>query len=392
MASRLFPRKGQRQAQESDRREWYHSRLGATRSSAGDLFRKRGAQISQQRDHLRGLQYIRQQQSIGRRLAAFQSAMREDHALRFAGRPRCEHDLGDRVWAHACASEVCARLGTSMRCRRRARTDPADIAQAPHEHRWGQLLHLQPIAYEDAVWRSHVDDAPHQFGRSRSIERDDGDTAQRAPPERCDHAAADRQEHAVTPEEAGALEARLGYPTHDPHGDPIPNADGQLASVDAIALSEQPIGHPAVIMHLEDEPPELFRQIAAPGLEPGMRIEVLEMSPRQLVVWDGDHEHVLSPVAAGSIFVAALPQPAAPVVRLSSLQPGAQGRVMALRSRGLTRRRLLDLGVTPGTVIGRAFTGPLGEPTAYQVRGALIALHAEQANQIEIEPLGRTAA
>jgi DtxR family transcriptional regulator, Mn-dependent transcriptional regulator len=42
------------------------------------------------------------------------------------------------------------------------------------------------------------------------------------------HAAADRQEHAVTPEEAGALEARLGYPTHDPHGDPIPNADGQL--------------------------------------------------------------------------------------------------------------------------------------------------------------------
>ena len=206
------------------------------------------------------------------------------------------------------------------------------------------------------------------------------------------HAAADRREHTVTPEDAAALDARLGYPTHDPHGDPIPKADGQLASVEAIALSEQPIGQPAVIVHLEDEPPELFRQIAAAGLEPGMRIEVLDVSANQLVIWNGDREHVLSPVAAGNIFVAALPQPAAPVVRLTALEPGTQGRVVALRSRGLTRRRLLDLGVTPGAVIERAFTSPFGEPTAYRVRGALIALRAEQANQIEIEPLGRAAA
>ena len=45
---------------------------------------------------------------------------------------------------------------------------------------------MQPIADEDAAWRSHLDDAPHQFGRSRSIEWDDSDTAQHAPPERCD--------------------------------------------------------------------------------------------------------------------------------------------------------------------------------------------------------------
>ena len=152
----------------------------------------------------------------------------------------------------------------------------------------------------------------------------------------------------VTPEDAAELEARLGYPTHDPHGDPIPKADGQLASLEAIALSEQPIGHPAVIVHLEDEPPELFRQIVAAGLEPGMRIEVLDASANQLVIWDGDREHVLSPVAAGNIFVAPLPQPAAPVVRLTALEPGTQGRVVALRSQGLTRRRLLDLGDDTG--------------------------------------------
>jgi DtxR family Mn-dependent transcriptional regulator len=206
------------------------------------------------------------------------------------------------------------------------------------------------------------------------------------------HAAADRREHSVTLEDAAELDARLGYPTHDPHGDPIPKADGQLASVDAIALSQQPIGQPAVIRHLEDEPPELFKQIVAAGLEPGMHVELLDISPTQLVIWNGDREHVLSPLAAGSVFVSPLPEPAAPTVRLSSLEPGAQGRVIALRSHGLTRRRLLDLGVTPGAIIERAFPSPFGQPVAYRIRGALIALRAEQADEIEIEPLGRKAA
>jgi Fe2+ transport system protein FeoA len=123
-----------------------------------------------------------------------------------------------------------------------------------------------------------------------------------------------------------------------------------------------------------------------------MRIEVIEASPSQLVIWNGDREHVLSPVAAGNVFVAPLPTPTAPVMRLTALPPGSAGRVVTLRSRGLARRRLLDLGVTPGAVIERVFTSPFGEPTAYRVRGALIALRTEQAGQIEIEPLGRAAA
>jgi Mn-dependent DtxR family transcriptional regulator/Fe2+ transport system protein FeoA len=206
------------------------------------------------------------------------------------------------------------------------------------------------------------------------------------------HAAADRREHRMTPEEIAVLEARLGYPTYDPHGDPIPKPDGRVLPLEAVALSEQSIGKPAVIVHLEDEPPELFRQIAAAGLEPGMCIELIDATSDQLVIWDGEREHVLSPVAAGNVFVAPLPRPTAPIVRLTSLETGEQGRVVALRSHGLARRRLLDLGVTPGTMIERAFVSPFGQPAAYRVRGALIALRAEQANQIEIEPLGRASA
>jgi Fe2+ transport system protein FeoA len=132
--------------------------------------------------------------------------------------------------------------------------------------------------------------------------------------------------------------------------------------------------------------------VVAAGLVPGIRVKVLETSPSQLVIWNGDREHVLSPLVAASVSVGPIPERATPAMRLHALEPGACGRVLAIRSHGLTRRRLLDLGVTPGAVIERAFTSPLGEPVAYRVRGALIALRPEQTREVEIEPLGDKAA
>jgi DtxR family Mn-dependent transcriptional regulator len=201
------------------------------------------------------------------------------------------------------------------------------------------------------------------------------------------HAAADRREHRVTPEEIDELEARLGYPQTDPHGDPIPTSGGALKELQGTALSDWEVGTPAKIVHLEDEPAELMAQMVAAGLVPGMHIEVRRVSRDQLILWDGEHERVLAPVAASAVQVAALPHPVRPPPKLSSLQPGEFGRVIALRTEGLERRRLLDLGLTPGTVVKCAYPGPLGEPMAYIVRGATIALRREQGEQIEIEPL-----
>jgi DtxR family Mn-dependent transcriptional regulator len=205
------------------------------------------------------------------------------------------------------------------------------------------------------------------------------------------HAEADRAEHKLTADEVDELEVRLGYPQQDPHGDPIPTSSGALEPVEATALTDWVVGQPAKIVHLEDEPPEVMAQIVAAGFAPGMQIEVQRVSVERVVVWDGENERVLAPVVAANVFVTELPHPVQPPVKLSSLEPGGSGRVIALRTEGFERRRLLDLGLTPGTVVERAFSGPLGEPTAYQVRGALIALRPEQSDQIEIEPLSEAA-
>ncbi|UCF18475.1 MAG: DtxR family transcriptional regulator [Gemmatimonadota bacterium] len=205
------------------------------------------------------------------------------------------------------------------------------------------------------------------------------------------HAHADRREHAITEEELDALEARLGYPQEDPHGDPIPTSAGALEPQETTALTEWPVGRPARIVHLEDEPPETLAKIVAAGLAPGMQIEVRRVSSQNLVIWDGEEERALPPVAASNVSVVPLPHPVEAPTRLTSLRPGESGRVIKLRCAGFSRRRLLDLGITPGAVIECAFPGPLEEPIAYRVRGALIALRREQANEIEIEAITAAA-
>lgn len=73
------------------------------------------------------------------------------------------------------------------------------------------------------------------------------------------------------------------------------------------------------------------------------------------------------------------------IMRLTELARSQEARVVALHSTGLNRRRLMDLGILPGTAIRVELTNPLGDPTAYEIRGSVIALRREQAREIEIQ-------
>lgn len=204
------------------------------------------------------------------------------------------------------------------------------------------------------------------------------------------HDQADWFEHVLAPEATEALDNRLGRPTHDPHGDPIPTADGELVLHGGKPLTSMPLNEPLRIVHIEDEPEVVFAQLLAEGLYPGMQVRLLEQSSQRVRFWANGDEHLLAPIVAANISAVPATQEtpvvAESAVPLSQLLPGQSASVLALspRLRGAERRRMMDLGVLPGTEITAEMTAPGGQPTAYRIRGALIALRKEQANMIHI--------
>jgi len=73
-------------------------------------------------------------------------------------------------------------------------------------------------------------------------------------------------------------------------------------------------------------------------------------------------------------------------VTLAEMRVGQKARVVHLMVEGLTRRRLLDLGLLPGTEVRAAMKSPLGSPIAYEIRGSMLALRPEDASKIVVKP------
>ena len=70
------------------------------------------------------------------------------------------------------------------------------------------------------------------------------------------------------------------------------------------------------------------------------------------------------------------------VIPLDQLPVGSFGRVTLLRATGAIRRRMQDLGLVPGTQVEAVHRSPAGDPTAYCIRGAMIALRQDDAHQV----------
>ncbi len=72
-------------------------------------------------------------------------------------------------------------------------------------------------------------------------------------------------------------------------------------------------------------------------------------------------------------------------ISLSKMPVGSKVQILNLLSTGLPRRRMLDLGLIPGTIIEIIRKSPLGDPIAYNIRGAMIALRKEESDQILVK-------
>lgn len=93
------------------------------------------------------------------------------------------------------------------------------------------------------------------------------------------HAEAERLEHAVSDDLVQRMEAALGFPRFDPHGDPIPGPDGALDEPASTPLSGLPAGEPAVLHRADTGDDARLRYLAKAGLVPGARVTVVSQEP-----------------------------------------------------------------------------------------------------------------
>ena len=119
------------------------------------------------------------------------------------------------------------------------------------------------------------------------------------------HAEADRLEHALSEELEARIDESLGYPTHDPHGDPIPSPELTLDAPTLRPLAELAPGEAATVRRVPDGDARLLRYLASLALFPGELVELREAAPFDgpVTVRARDSDHAISRELAARIGV-----------------------------------------------------------------------------------------
>jgi DtxR family transcriptional regulator, Mn-dependent transcriptional regulator len=124
------------------------------------------------------------------------------------------------------------------------------------------------------------------------------------------HEEAEHMEHAASERLIDRIDAYLGYPAVDPHGDPIPRADGSLAQIEGVPLARCQAGQHFRVVRVMDQDPAFLRYLSECGLELHAAGELLENRPEAgaLVCLLGGRNVALGLAAAGKLLVVVTPQ------------------------------------------------------------------------------------
>ena len=204
------------------------------------------------------------------------------------------------------------------------------------------------------------------------------------------HNRAEQKEHDLSAHEMERLSNLLGNPKFDPHGDPIPTNKGEIANRKGVPLTSLKENAAGKIIHIEDEPDIIYKQILAENIHLYSTIRIIENNSNRIVFHSEGEQFILAPIVAGNITVSLLEKEQINeenIARLSSLKLNEKAMVVGLSKecRGENRRRLLDLGFVKGATIAIDLLNPLGDPKAYLIKGSAIALRENQVSKILIK-------
>jgi len=119
------------------------------------------------------------------------------------------------------------------------------------------------------------------------------------------HDEAEVLEHVISEELEALIAAKLGNPTHDPHGDPIPTPELTIDEGDTVSLQSLEPGARGRFVRISDSDPEMLRYLGSLGIAPGDDLQVMAKQPFDgpVFVRFGTAEHVLGGALAGAMRV-----------------------------------------------------------------------------------------
>src|SRR5437763_498593 len=120
------------------------------------------------------------------------------------------------------------------------------------------------------------------------------------------HAEAEVLEHVLSEDLEKLIAAKLGNPTRDPHGDPIPTPDLRIVEPDTVALESLQAGARGTFVRVSDSDPEMLRYLAERGIAPGDRFEIIDKQPFDgplFARFGGEAVHVLGGALASAMRV-----------------------------------------------------------------------------------------
>jgi DtxR family Mn-dependent transcriptional regulator len=119
------------------------------------------------------------------------------------------------------------------------------------------------------------------------------------------HAEADRLEHAISEALEERIDEALGFPTHDPHGDPIPDKNLNIRDAETRALLDLAAGDRSTVTRVPDKDAELLRYLAELALLPGEPFELTAIAPfgGPISVRTGTGEHAIARELAAVVSV-----------------------------------------------------------------------------------------
>lgn len=225
------------------------------------------------------------------------------------------------------------------------------------------------------------------------------------------HEVACRLEHTTPNKLADRLDAFLGYPSFSPNGSPIPRADGGIPALPLLRLAELSAGQHGHIVRCDvSDVVQAF--LEEQGVRPGASLSIVATAEDSVLVRFGEEHLSLARSLAEAIQVEtegtrdkdAPPQPASAVskneeesemqtktgtavrqIPLHELGVGQRGVVVRVGGKGHAKRRMMDMGLVPGTEVEVVRVAPLGDPIEFTVKGYSLSLRKSEAKTIEVE-------